>query len=443
MKLTILNKLDDTDEALDQMILDELKSADCPLSDEQKEIARELIEDRTNLCVTGNAGTGKTFLLNWLRHRYPMDVTASTGIAALHIQGCTIHSWSGIGVGKHTAHQVVENLRDREEKWNDTALDNIVTCTTLVIDEISMFDREMLTLLDDVMRIAREAEGEPFGGAQVLFFGDFLQLPPVSRKVSPFAFDAPVWEEAEIKTRLLTKVFRQKDQRMAEVLNKIRFGNLDEEVEEFLIERFNAEDPEPDKRPVCLHSHNRGVDEINLKELDLLSSEPVTLPAIETQKNKIFAQQLDKDCLAPRELILKPGARVMLVKNISVRRGLANGSLGTVQVCRPGKVLVNFDGQPAVEEISRFQFEMQKGDEVVATRSQYPLRLAYAITIHKSQGMTLDKVEADLSECFADGQSYVALSRAKTPEGLFLTGDGCNIEANKRAVRFYREECGL
>lgn len=435
---------------LDLLILDKLKASD--LSEEQQSLAREVIETKNNFLITGNAGVGKTHVLNWLRLNIGMSVTASTGIAAIQIKGSTIHSWAGLGIGKQSAPKIVDSLAEKALKYRDRTLERIRHCQRLVIDEVSMLDADMLDLLEQVLMIARESE-ESFGGVQMVFIGDFLQLPPVSRKgAAKFAFNADSWEGADVQVRLLTKVFRQEDEEFSSILNKIRFGDTDDEVFEFLKARHKAVDDDPEHPPCILHSHNAGCEEKNLLELEKLPGEEWVVESQEWSKHENFAKQLDKECLAPRNLHLKQGARVMLLTNLDLAKGLANGSLGIVNdedpedlrypedPGDPEVVRVDFDNGHSVE-IETVEYELIKGDSVLATRKQLPLRLAWAITIHKSQGMTIPKVEAHLAKCFAKGQSYVALSRAKTAEGLFLRGGGANIEAHPKAVRFYQEHC--
>ena len=426
-------------QSLEQYALEDL--AKSPLSDEQRDIARQIIETRKCFLITGNAGTGKSFLLNWLRSRLTMQITASTGIAALQIKGGTVHSWAGLGIGTKSAGWIVENLIEKKVKYRDKTFDRIKDCQRLVIDEVSMLSAEMIDLLDNVCCIVRENE-EPFGGIQVIFVGDFLQLPPVTKdkEESNFAFEATAWEAADTKVFLLTKVFRQEEELFARVLNKIRFDEIDEEVEGFLRSRYEAIDEDPEHPPVILHTHNHGCDRVNRIELRKISGEEKTFKADDGGKHAGFIAQLDKDCMAPKILTLKRGARVMLLVNLNPSEGLVNGSLGFVRDWDAFGVTVEFDNG-VTQVLDQETWSYMKGDDVLATRSQYPLRLAWAITIHKSQGMTLAKVEAHLDQCFADGQAYVALSRAQTSAGLFLRGKGVSISANKKAVDFYKRHC--
>ena len=414
---------------------------DIELSDEQ-ELALVRIADGDNLLITGNAGTGKSTLMRQVVTLLNPAVTASTGVAALQIGGETIHSWAGLGVGDKTAGEIITNLESRARQYGDRTLSRIRETRTLIVDEISMLSAGMVDLLDGVLCLAR-GDDNPFGGIQVIFVGDFLQLPPVERNSQKiqFAFQSQAWKEAEVRVRLLTHVFRQEEERFSRVLNKIRFDDLDDEVEAFLIERRAAEDTDPDHAACQLHTHNHKCEAINLRHLrELAGGGAKDFDAIDEGKHPGFVEQINRDCLAPAKLKLAVGARVMLLVNLNTRGGLVNGSTGRVQSWTSFSIQVLFDNGQIVQ-IERVTWEFKKGGNVVATRTQFPLRLSWAVTIHKSQGMTLDKVETDLTHCFAPGQAYVALSRARTSDGLFLRGAGVRVSAHPEAVAFYQQHC--
>lgn len=409
------------------------------LSDEQ-EIALVKIVQGKNLLITGNAGTGKSTLMRRVVELIGPEVTASTGVAALQIGGETIHSWSGIGIGEHTAAEVVRNLESRARQWGDQTLARMVAAKTLIIDEVSMLSADILDLLDAVLCLARQ-DDRPFGGLQMVFCGDFCQCSPVDRSgKAKFAFKAKAWKDAGIEVALLTKVFRQEEERFSRVLNDIRFDRMTDEVADFLHERFAAEDPDPTKPACILHTHNEKCDRVNREMLRNLPGDTVDLKARDEGKHEGFVKQIERDCLAPTVLSVKPGARVMLLVNLDIRGGLVNGSMGHVLSAGAAGVRVRFDNGRE-ELIERKEWEFKKGGVIVARRAQFPLRLARAVTCHKAQGLTLDKVETDLSRCFAPGQAYVALSRARTSEGLFLRGTGVSIEAHPEAVKFYQQHC--
>lgn len=407
------------------------------LSPEQR-AAYDAVAAGQSVCITGPGGTGKSHLLNGLRDYLSVRVTASTGIAALNVGGSTIHSFAGLGYGDKPAEEILKSLEYKQAKFNDGTLDRLQKVQRLAIDEVSMMSAELLDTLSDLLKLAR-MDFSPFGGVQMIFLGDFLQLPPVVKKgVVRFAFEATDWKN--VKLYQLTKTFRQSDQQFADILNEIRLGKLSPAGVSLLNSRFNAPDPEPEKLPLVLHTHNAGCDELNMDGLlQILHHEPTTYPSSDSGVNPAFIDQLDKNCLAPKVLALKPTCRVMLLRNLDVLGGLANGSLGTVTELERDRVIVDFD-DVGPHQLDRATWEITDGEKSLAKRVQFPLRLAYAVTVHKSQGMTLSKLRAHLSNCFAPGQAYVALSRAKSIPGLFLTGSlNINITAAEKAVKFYQQ----
>jgi ATP-dependent DNA helicase PIF1 len=408
----------------------------------------EAVRRGANTLLTGPGGTGKSFTLDLLRKEWGtrLSVAATTGIAALNVGGLTIHSWAGLGLGTDTARHIAHRLMEQKGK----AYDKIISARRLAIDEVSMMSADLLTLLDQVLRLVRRTDA-PFGGIQMLFIGDFLQLPPVVKrdteeleelfdKPAPkiFAFNSPAWEAASIEVHQLTEIVRQKDQVFASILNKIRRGIVDEEVEDLLHSRLNLHDENSEVRPVKLNGYNKAVDAINHIELAKIDSELALFEAIDDGRPG-FIEQIQKNCIAPELLTLKVGAQVMLLRNLHTESGLVNGALGIVRDFDSG------DGLPMVEfaggqliKCEPKTWEISRDGDVLARRTQVPLRLAWAWTIHKSQGQTIDKVEVDLSSAFECGQAYVALSRVHSLEGLFLSGLKMEkIRANKEALSFY------
>lgn len=417
------------------------------LSEEQERVVRAA-EEGINLLITGSAGTGKSTLLRAMRERFgtkEFPITASTGIAAVNVGGMTIHSWAGLGMGDEKPKRIAGRICQQEGK----PYYRIKTAKRLALDEVSMISGKLLGTIDAVFRFVRK-DPRPFGGIQMIFFGDFLQLPPVIKSPEEeshgrFAFQSIAWGSANIRTVMLTKVFRQADEEFSGALNDIRIGLHSDRAMKALRARYKPVDANPEIEPVIVHTHNQDVDGINAGRLMCLEGEPQRYQARDTGSNAGALMALQKNCLAPETLELKVGAQVMLLWNLDPSIGLANGSIGKV---------VKFDGYrnlPTVRfasgaevEIEDETWDIKSDDKVLASRTQLPLRLAYAITAHKSQGMTLDKIRVHLGKCFEYGQAYVALSRARTAEGLFIEDGGRNsIKAHPDAVRFYESAQGL
>lgn len=391
--------------------------------DQQK--ALSILKSGHNVYLTGSAGTGKTYLLNeyieYLRVReVPVAITASTGIAATHIGGQTIHSWSGIGISD----VVTKKELDRIAK-NKQTVSRLVKTKVLIIDEISMLSGKVLTGISDILKHFRKSS-EPFGGLQVILSGDFFQLPPVSREPmtnrEKFAFMAPVWVEANLRVCYLKQQYRQGKDMLSIVLSEIRTQDVSDDSLDRLREKL--EDKFIDEKALKLYTHNADVDAMNRKRLEE-NQNPLRRFYAETKGKTKILEGLKQSVLAGPELELKLEARVMFVRN-NPEKGYFNGTMGTV---------VGFedeDGYPKVKLDSDFgriitvkpeEWTVTDEKEVIlASYKQVPLRLAWAITVHKSQGMTLDAAEMDLSKTFEAGQGYVALSRLKNWDGLYLTG---------------------
>lgn len=415
------------------------------LSPQQQEVVQSF-EAGNNLFVTGGAGSGKSHLLSYLKRYYShqgLEIAASTGIAAVNIGGSTIHSWAAIGLGNLPIPQIVANLFS--PKFSKVRR-KIKRTKALAIDEISMISAETLEILDQVLRSVRENDS-PMGGLQILFFGDFLQLPPISKfnQQTNFCFDSTCWKELNLKTFNLKEIFRQKDQKFINILNNLRNGNLSEENISDLKARIGVEDKEKAIKPTILTTHNFKVEKINEEKIK-------DIPRVEnTYKAEYFGTQskidfLKKNSITPEFLQLKIGAQVMMLKNTYQKEGIINGSLGVIKSFSPKKnyPVVEFSNGKILT-IATEEWLIEKYDELKKTIvteagvTQIPLILAWAMTIHKSQGLTLDKISCDLSDVFSPGQAYVALSRAKSLEGVFIEKiNFSKITANKKAVEFYQ-----
>ena len=416
------------------------------LSTEQQAVIKSL-EDGKNILVTGGAGTGKSFILNFIKKKYSgigLEVTASTGIASVNIGGSTIYSWAGIGLGNLPAQQIIENLFSAR---GSKARYRIKKTKILAIDEISMISANLLELLDVVFKAVRNSN-LPMGGMQVLFFGDFLQLPPVNKggeEVS-FCFSSSVWKELNLSNIILKQIFRQQDMKFIKILNNLRVGKIDDEDKEVLKSRIKGDEKNNDAiKPTILTTHNHKAESINNEEMGKIKLPKQLYQAIyEGVVDKI--EHLKKNCLAQDNLLLKINAQVMMIKNTYQKDGIINGSLGVV---RDFSVKKNY---PIVEfvngsllTISPEEWLIERFDElkqemiIEAKMTQIPLVASWAITIHKSQGLTLDKIYCDLSDIFTAGQAYVALSRARNIENVFIKGINFNkIYANKNVIDFYR-----
>ncbi len=387
----------------------------------QKE-ALEIMQSGSNIFLTGPAGAGKTFLLNQYieylkKNNVNHGITASTGIAATHLNGRTIHSWCGMGIEERMTDLQIKKLC-RKERLQD----RIQHAEVLIIDEISMLNASRLDLVDRICK-AFKNNSLPFGGIQIILCGDFFQLPPVVNNPTRdgrFVVESDVWQRMDGKICYLEEQYRQEDKTLLNILNDIRNNNADLLTRHILLERYNKP-PESKIKPTKLHTHNSDVDAYNEFELEKLKDEEHVFE-MTSEGNPHLVKDLKKWCLAPERLVLKKKAVVMFLKN-NFDRGYVNGTLGIVK---------NFDkdsGYPLIEtikgdEIIAFpeKWTIEEDKKVVASISQVPLRLAWAITVHKSQGMSLDCAEIDLSKTFEYGMGYVALSRVRSLAGIKLTG---------------------
>jgi ATP-dependent DNA helicase PIF1 len=382
--------------------------------------ALDILKLGHNVFLTGPAGSGKTHLLNkyinFLKDNYvDVGITASTGIAATHMGGTTIHSWTGMGIKDSLTKFDLEELKSRKY-----LRDRFDRTQVLVIDEVSMLHHFRLDLIDQICRYMKNNDF-PFGGMQVILCGDFFQLPPVARFGEPavqFAYEAEIWKEANFKICYLEEQHRQTDMAFLKVLNEIRANCLSIEGMKFLKERHNKR-TSVELEPTRLHTHNIDVDFINQKELEKLTGQQREYQ-MESKGKKPLVDSLKKSCLAPEILKLKVGAKVMFVKN-NFEEGYVNGTLGKVTAFNyDGPVVTTSKGKNI--HVKPVNWMIEEEGKAKATIAQYPLRLAWAITVHKSQGMSLDAIEVDLSKSFEKGMGYVALSRVRSLDGLTLLG---------------------
>lgn len=384
-------------------------------------IALEIMLSGESVLLTGPAGAGKTFVLNQFirlakaggKH---VSVTATTGLAATHLGGTTIHSWSGIGVQDELPQRFADHIaKGRREIIEKTDV--------LIIDEISMLHDFRLDMVDEACRLVRRKD-MPFGGIQVIMSGDFFQLPPINRgdsRAGGFVTHSKVWQELDPTICYLEEQHRQDDEQLLGILNALRAGDIRRHHAEQLLARVDVMPESDDVVLTELHTVNIDVDRLNESQLDKLGGDELFYTQTTTGSEN-YVENLQRSVLAPATLRLKKGALVMAVKNATDRR-YANGSLGTVVDFDPATEypLVEFKNGRMVT-MQPETWELRDGDKKRASITQIPLRLAWAITVHKSQGMTLDAARIDLRKAFVEGMGYVALSRVKNLDNLYLTG---------------------
>lgn len=385
--------------------------------------ALAIMKTGVNVYLTGSAGSGKTYLLNqyisYLNdHDIPVAVTASTGIAATHMNGMTIHGWAGIGIKDTMDEHDIELLEGKQYLWK-----RFEKARVLIIDEVSMLHAHRLDIVERVCRRFKRSD-KPFGGLQVILSGDFFQLPPINRSNKPDLKDMVLYSEAwrimAPAICYLTEQHRQDDETLTGILNAIRDNSIDTLHYEELEKRLNAELPDG-VRPTKLYTHNANVDTENNAELGSIKSDEKMYKMTSTGP-EVLVEILKKSCLANEELRLKVGAEVMCIKN-NFEEGYVNGTRGKVIA------FLNSDNTPIIElyngktiYATPETWAIEENGKEKASISQLPIRLAWAITIHKSQGISLDNAEIDLSRAFAYGMGYVALSRVRTLAGIRLIG---------------------
>lgn len=389
-----------------------------------QETALAILKTGANVFLTGEPGAGKTYVINkyieWLdAAQIPVAVTASTGIAATHIGGLTIHSWSGVGARDTLSVYDLDQIISKEK-----LVKRIRKNKVLIIDEISMLDGKLLDMVDIICRKIRD-NNEAFGGMQVICVGDFFQLPPITKNgdMMRYAFESRAWDSLRPLICYITEQYRQADELLLGLLSSIRKGEIEEDHYTLLNEQTSID--YEDIEPTRLYTHNADVDAVNSAKLAELKTKSRSYK-MSTKGNKIYHESLARNCLSPETLFLKEDAMVMCTKN-NFEAGYVNGTLARVVG------FDSYDGNPIIETadkrritIEPVSWELAEEGKVLASIEQLPLRLAWAITVHKSQGMSLDAAEVDLSKSFVYGQGYVALSRVRTLAGLKVLGMNAN-----------------
>ena len=380
-----------------------------------------LLKSGKNVFLTGSAGTGKTYVINSvLKHlkdaKIKVAITAATGIAATHIKGTTIHSWSGIGIKQVLSTKDLTNIKKKKY-----LTDQFKKVKVLIIDEISMLHREQLDSIHQILSYCLD-DPRAFGGLQVVLCGDFFQLPPIGkygeRSSDKFAFMASSWQYADFKICYLTEQFRQSNNQLSLILDEIRSGFVSESSNNLLKLAANTTFPEG-VLPTKLYTHNEDVDFINNTHLADIPGMSKIFKA-KTSGDKTIIESLKKSVITQDAMALKIGAKVMFVKN-NPDKGYINGTLGEVtDYSEDGyPVVKTLDGTEIIATKEEWSINDEQ-DRPLASYKQVPLRLAWAITVHKSQGMTLDAAELDLGKTFERGQGYVALSRLRDLKFLRL-----------------------
>jgi len=450
------------------------------LSEEQEQ-ALTAFNNGYNLLLTGPGGSGKTALIKKMVETSKasgknIQVCALTGCAAvlLNCQAKTVHSWAGIGLANGPADLVIKRIITNKKKTH-----NWKKVDVLIIDEVSMMSQKIFEILDGIARGVRKQKSHlPFGGIQIVFSGDFYQLPPVASSsnstslsiggggygyeyddsaASAFCFESPLWESTIDVVIQLKKIFRQTDDVYTSILNRIRIGKLSKSSFDILSRQLNKRMPDTFK-PTILLPRKKDVDVINMAEMAKLTSneKKYSLQRVEMlpddlkktyngsshsspeQRETEYTYMMN-NIMAEKEIILKVGAQVMCIANIDMESAepLVNGSQGViVDFVSNGLPLVQFtNGYKRIIQYHTWSSETNTSIGI----KQIPLIYAWAVTIHKSQGMSLDMAQIDAgSSIFECGQTYVALSRIKSLEGLYLTAfDPQKIKVNKKVQEFY------
>lgn len=381
-----------------------------------QEKALEILKTGANVFLTGEPGAGKSYTIEqyvkWLKeNRKDYAITASTGIAASHINGVTIHSWSGLGIRRGLSQQELDGIGR-----NTWLVEKMQPVETLIIDEVSMLDSVMIDDIDGVLRAVHPQVNLPFGGVQVVFVGDFFQLPPVSKgdEKKHFAFESLSWIDADLQICYLTEQHRQSDPEFLEILTAMRMGKVTQQHKDRLGQCTMTTAPE-----TKLFTHNIDVDRLNNQKLAELKGKEEVFWMSESGDPKRI-ETLKKQCLSPEKLVLKEGAVVMFTRN-NFKGGYVNGTIGKVERFSGGRpVIKTLEGRSILVDSAEWEYSTRK-QGTIARITQLPLRLAWAITVHKSQGMSLDAAEVDLGGTFEFGQGYVAISRVRSLAGLHLT----------------------
>lgn len=438
-----------------EALVEPQKQLGAPNLDEQQERALALMQTSRNVFLTGMAGTGKSYLVRqYIGQAFAsrVDMCATTGIAALNLQQSifaqtgltipahTIFRWAGIGIGPKPGQSneaFFDQLMRIGSRSTINAIRRIKKAEVLIIDEISMLPGRIFNYLDYHFRTIR-GNDEPFGGVQMIVVGDFLQLPPVSKTgIYDWVFLSRAWHAAHFQSVYLTHIHRQSDPVFISILNDFREGRVRGETASILQRRIAKFLPDSILR---LMTHNVQVDKWNALKLGGIDAPEYTFEAQEAGDDKEL-EFLRKNLVTPQKLTLKVGARVIVTANLTAGERLiaANGESGNVTEIDTlrEKIWVRKDNGDVIPiGLFTWKYDMLRDDSGAFT--QYPLRLAYAMTIHKSQGLTLDKAIVDIRAAREPGQAYVAVSRVRSLSGLWLKDSISGVFVSREAINFYK-----
>lgn len=460
------------------------------LTQDQK-IALRIIMDGRNVFITGIPGSGKSYLINYFvsmcSKNKKIALTATTGLAAtsiashsvdLHadteklnvldmmkraaginvekkdskkfsVSGTTIHHFSGAGLFNQELPKLISRIKRNKhskKRWLNTDV--------LIIDEVSMLPPTILDMLDLIARAIRNCD-KPFGGIQMILVGDFNQTEPVYKNGRPnkvYAFEADSWKYITHKYQLTTNMRQNKDSEFRDILSRVRTNTMTARDKELINERLGKAPP-LNSDCIMVYSHNIDVDAINNRELARTCSDESDYKlyqsaVIITEKGNgiITEDYIRKSVLCPQTLKLCIGCKVMLLANLDVSAGLANGAIGFVESFCGGHPQVRFSEKPTPELITPYTWNFEEDGHVIGALTQYPLKLAYAATVHKTQGQTFKCACMDLSRVFAHGMLYTALSRVKSLDGLYLRGINWKMAAVDKAIQKFNKDildCGI
>lgn len=397
--------------------------------------ALEILKSKENIFLTGAAGTGKSYLINYYRKFNPRTpVVSSTGAAAVLVGGRTFHSFFGLGTMSENYEVIIENA-----KQNFHLSNRILRATEIIVDEISMLSGKALDIANLICKAIKNRPDLPFGGIKLIVVGDFFQLPPVdpSQKEADWAFESFSWKEANFKSVQLTEFMRTKDMEFLKVLSRIRRGRITPEERDFL-NRHKLRKGE-NFIGARIFARKKMVQEYNEKSLKALGGSIQTFYTDYTGDDNSIAK-LRKSVPVDDELRLKEDALVMIRINDNSKDQLyVNGTMGYVIDANSSRIIIK-TMSGVVINLKKHSFELKNGiGDVVATAKNFPLTVAYAITIHKSQGATIDRALVELKGLWDSGQAYTALSRLSSSEGLrVLDWNESSIKIDRKVVEFYK-----